>query len=395
MDTEQARKLFERYRGSVAYVEVETPTGDRHLGSAFHVGEGVFVTARHVIEGNLIRSVGTTEIVYIPLEGDDAATARTYLHSGADDIPVHRIEPGTFRVVSGPHLALDARIDIAVFRVCELDPRTPYFELGSHLDDWLGESDFVLSQVLVLGYPPIPFARRPTLVASRADVVSQIDRYDIPHVQFIVSSIPRGGLSGAVVYSEWGFVLGVMTHSLLVGDRPEELGYSNVTSVEPIYSCLADHKVLPQCQAEMWDGLWNSRRLDFTRADAVGMDASRLVASVEVFDDGTVIWIDVNCHDLERLAMTISAFADILGETWRREGRHPGVARFQLDTDYGDIAVAASQRACTEAVRHLLDCGYAANGADAPLDFFTAGDALEQRGCHPSEPVGEPPALIT
>jgi hypothetical protein len=375
VDTEQARSLFERYRGSVAYVEVETPTGDRHLGSAFHIGDGVFVTARHVVEGNEIRSVGTTEVVYIPLEGDEAATARTHLRVGDDDIPVHPIEPGTFTVVSGPHLALDARVDIAVFRVRDLDPRTPHFELGSHLDDWLGESDFVLSQVLILGYPPIPFARRPTLVASRADVVSQIDRYDIPHVQFIVSSIPRGGLSGGVVYSEWGFVLGVMTHSLLVGDRPEELGYSNVTSVEPIYACLTDHKLLPQCQAEMWDGLWNSRRLHFTRGDAVDMGAFRVVAGVELFDDGTVVRVDVHCLDLDRLEATISVVAEVLGETWRLELRHPGVARLQLATDYTDVAVAASQRACTEAVRHLLECGYAANGADAPLDFFMAGNS--------------------
>jgi len=51
MDTSRARELFQKYGAAVAYVEVESTTGERGLGSAFHVGEGVFVTARHVVDG--------------------------------------------------------------------------------------------------------------------------------------------------------------------------------------------------------------------------------------------------------------------------------------------------------------------------------------------------------
>jgi hypothetical protein len=61
MDSRRARDLYYKYRAAVAYVAVETPPGDQRIGSAFHVGEGIWVTARHVVEGNRVLAVGTTE----------------------------------------------------------------------------------------------------------------------------------------------------------------------------------------------------------------------------------------------------------------------------------------------------------------------------------------------
>lgn len=54
------RKLFERYASAVAYVAVRSPTGAESIGTAFHVGEGVFLTARHVVEQREILQVRTT-----------------------------------------------------------------------------------------------------------------------------------------------------------------------------------------------------------------------------------------------------------------------------------------------------------------------------------------------
>src|ERR1035441_11087165 len=48
---------------------------------------------------------------------------------------------------SGPYFRPDETVDVAVFRVQGYDPRLPWVPLGSHLDDWLGESDFVLAEI--------------------------------------------------------------------------------------------------------------------------------------------------------------------------------------------------------------------------------------------------------
>ena len=61
------RDLFERYAPAVAYVSVRLPNGDESIGSAFHVGEGVFVTARHVVEGCTILEIANTVDRYVPV----------------------------------------------------------------------------------------------------------------------------------------------------------------------------------------------------------------------------------------------------------------------------------------------------------------------------------------
>lgn len=46
-----AKELHAEYSGAVLPVVVKDKNGDPGIGSAFHVGSGSFVTARHVIEG--------------------------------------------------------------------------------------------------------------------------------------------------------------------------------------------------------------------------------------------------------------------------------------------------------------------------------------------------------
>lgn len=131
-----------------------------------------------------------------------------------------------------------------------------FLELGGHLDDWLGEHDLVLHRTLVMGYPPIPFSDRPTLVAAIGEINALIDNYLDKRVYFIISTIPRGGFSGApaiVAYNEDNFeagtaVLGVITNSLVGNSLPTELGFMAVLSVESIYTCLEHNKILPKEQ---------------------------------------------------------------------------------------------------------------------------------------------------
>ena len=60
------RQLFRHYGPAVAYVEVESSDGDRGIGTAFHVGGGIYVTARHVVEGQTI--IGINHVVEFPIE---------------------------------------------------------------------------------------------------------------------------------------------------------------------------------------------------------------------------------------------------------------------------------------------------------------------------------------
>lgn len=277
------RKIYGKYATAMAYVAVQQPDGTQGIGSAFHVGDGVFVTARHVVENNTVLEISTVSKSYIPVSDDsNEATTTTVVLSDRETFRAHTIRPTVLEIIKGPFFHENEKIDIAVFQVSGLDSYTPAMPLGCHLDDWLGIDDLVLSEVLVLGFPPIPFSRAPTLIAARGEVNGLIDVRHSPHVHFIVSAMARGGFSGGVVITRDEFILGVITQSLVMNNEPEQLGYMTVISVEPIYQCLADHKMLPRVQSDQWDGLWNGRTSWFAKDAEHG--PNRL--SVDVFDDG-------------------------------------------------------------------------------------------------------------
>jgi hypothetical protein len=359
MESGKAHDIFMDYCAAMVYVEVELPSGDRSIGSAFHVGEGVFVTARHVVEGNKILEIASTDPAYIPLSGEEAKKAKVFVRKGDENIPSHRVSNGVLELDRGPFFHLHDDVDIAVFRVREIDSHTPVVQLGSHLDDWLGYGDFVLSEAIVLGYPPVPMTRGPILIWARAEVNAQVDLYDTKPVHFVLSAMPRGGFSGGVAISEYGFALGVVTRSLTSNYSPVEMGFMTVIGVEPIYECLADHQLLPDIQAEGWDGLWNTISLWF-RDPGLGI-ADRFVNGpvLEIFDDGKKFALTIICDNNPRaLESAIGAAESALSEyeCVRFEIR-PGMIRLDIPAqgDQTSAAVRAAGKAMSVA---LISYGY-------------------------------------
>jgi hypothetical protein len=216
--------------------------GDQGIGAAFHVGDGVFVTARHVVEGMASCHVELDSYRLMRLA---EAAAQTIGYG----------EPAPIAIE--PHVHPDPNKDVAAFAIPHL-ACLPAIPLGGHLDDWITDHDFVLNEVLVLGFPPIPLSKKVVLVATRAQINAVVDLINVDHVHFIASAMARGGFSGGVVLSEWGVALGVVTSSLLKNGAPEELGYLTVLTVEPILECLGAHGLLPKALAEQWDGLFTA-----------------------------------------------------------------------------------------------------------------------------------------
>jgi S1-C subfamily serine protease len=241
MNSEHFRKLYEEYASGVAYVAVEDAAGAQSIGTAFHVGEGVFVTARHVVDGKAILSVATTE----------RSIQTVKVLEGARQIETTRW-PGKGKMVRGPFLHPDENIDVAALVVEGIN--APVIQLGGHLDDWLG-TELVLRPVLVLGYPPIPFSKEPILVAATGEVNAIVDKYTGGHPHFVLSTMARGGFSGGLALTDFGCALGVITESLGLADQPPELGYLSVLTVEPIYVCLGtpqDHAARDERSVADW-----------------------------------------------------------------------------------------------------------------------------------------------
>jgi trypsin-like peptidase len=254
MDQERARDLYFKYRAAVAYVAVRTPAGDNAIGTAFHVGDNVWITARHVVAGNAIEEIATVD------ESIDRYTERLDMDGGVR-LSSECSPAGSYRVVGEPLLHPDETVDVAALQLTgpysnafdkpvllgDRGRPTPVIALGGWLDDWLGD-ELTLEPALVLGYPPIPFGGAPQLVPSRAEVSVVLDKRSERHPYFVLSAMARGGFSGAPAITAFENALGVTTEALVMDGEPAQLGYFAVLSVEPIYDCLVHHGLLPNGQ---------------------------------------------------------------------------------------------------------------------------------------------------
>lgn len=237
-----ANTQFCQFRSCVAYVETCDKNGIVGIGTCFHVGEGVFVTARHVIESKTITKIGF-----------DDFDANRELVETRENLGTKK-KHGSVTIVGGPHFHADNTVDVACFKVQPYP--TSFILLGGHLDDWLGQYELVLNRTIVLGYPPIPLSDRPVLVASVGEINALVDKYVGSHPHFIISTMARGGFSGSpvlVAYNESNLnggtaALGLVTESLTTNEQEPELGYMAVLTVEPIYNCLEIHNMLPEAQ---------------------------------------------------------------------------------------------------------------------------------------------------
>ncbi len=241
-----AKIQFNKYKSCVAYIESVDDRGDKAIGSCFHVGEGVFVTARHVVEYRKELQIGF----------DDDSITMNLMQRPEN---WSKENPGNICITAGPYFHPDESVDIACFRV-DIFPEDS-IPLGGHLDDWLGQYELVLHKTLILGYPPIPLSTRPVLVASLGEINALADLYVSKHPHFLVSTMARGGFSGGpalVAYNELNVdggtaALGIITQSLITNNGALETGYMAVLTVEPIYTCLEAHGMLPKAQEMIFD----------------------------------------------------------------------------------------------------------------------------------------------
>lgn len=222
------RRLYQLYKPCVACVVVRDQHGDLHRGSAFHIGNGFLVTARHVVQSMEISEV-------VPH------------HYAQKPVSVKRVHTPLVESVDLAILETDFSLEhyMTKVQIVEGDrfrKKVDFVQIGGHLDDWLDDG-LILSKAIIIGYPIVP--RVPSLVpvVIEAEVNAIVHRYDEPYVHFIMSSVPRGGFSGAPVLSEFGFLLGVLTDSLYGNDQPHELGFASAVSVEPLLELIHEDKI--------------------------------------------------------------------------------------------------------------------------------------------------------
>lgn len=178
---------MDNYSSSVFYVEVITPAGGYDIGTAFHLGDGFFATARHVIAGNKITKLGrndTSQKSHFTESGAQRSTRFPFFET--DKIVNTYVHPS--EAVDVALIEIDRR---DIYPIVQLDPGT----------DARTEGEYLMQEVVTLGYPPIPFATGAHLVVFRGEVSAVIENRIDKHRHFVISGMARGGFSGGPVLS--------------------------------------------------------------------------------------------------------------------------------------------------------------------------------------------------
>lgn len=235
------RVLYQTYKYCLARVTILTSEGDLQNGTAFHIGDGWLVTARHILESGSLEEIVTE-----------------YCN---EKLNVEKIIYSSDKLVDLALIKTDIDLSHYLTKVTIMgNPvgfvKTDHIEIGGHLNDWIGDG-FILSKVLLMGYPIVPFSDKVNLVVAEGEVNSVLDKYNERHPYFLISCMPRGGFSGGPVLSEYGFLLGVTTESLVLDNKEAELGYSAVLSVEPLLDLLYENDIFPGKNGEFLKFLYS------------------------------------------------------------------------------------------------------------------------------------------
>lgn len=287
------QETYLRAAAAVAFVAVEATDGTAGIGSAFHIGEGVFITARHVVEGVTIQEIATTKSVHLLEEG------------GGQVMP-----PRLLHLIDGPHFGPDD-LDVSVFRVDLGGQVLPAITLSDHTDYGLGENDLVLSDILILGYPPIPFTTVPSQVATLGQINAVVRVRHSSVLHFIASAMARGGFSGGPVLDASGKAVALVTESLGHGEAPTETGYMSLLSIEPAVDLAARtygfsiHGAYP---GRYSDTLYAAR---FSNPSARALNSLIYDASVYIYDDDRDLFVEMLCRDEALLERAIETFVAI------------------------------------------------------------------------------------
>lgn len=226
--------LYQSHKPSMVRITVKTETGDLSNGSAFHIGDGWLATAAHVVNSGEIEEI-VSEYCQQELK--------------VEKIICHKDERVDLAIIK-TNLDLNHYLTkTTIVNPTEGFVQTDHIQIGGHLDDGIGD-ELVLSKVLLMGYPPIPFSNGAVLLATEGEVNAVVDKYNGPHPHFIISNMGRGGYSGGPVISEYGFLLGILTESLVANGQFEELGYSSAISIEPLLVLLQENGVYPGTNKE-------------------------------------------------------------------------------------------------------------------------------------------------
>jgi len=226
-------QLYNNIKEQLVVIEV-TAGIDIKCGTAFHIGEGLLVTAKHNVREQSF-SLKTQEDESIPFNGE-------LFLSNDSDIAV--LKTGFLPRVMWRSIQTGKEL---------LDEiSSPMFiSLGAYFASADMAPLYLLSDVFLFGFPPIPMTNKPELVAMRAQVNAFVKTRQNDHNLFILSSTARGGFSGGPVIDKDQNLIGICIEALYRDHQEIEMGFAAAVCIDPLFDLLHTNNLYPAGNDEL------------------------------------------------------------------------------------------------------------------------------------------------
>lgn len=341
------KKLYIESSSAIAFIAViDDKTEKEGIGTAFHVGEGIFVTARHVVEGKEIKEIATTKRII-----------ENYQEGKFEELSETTRNPYYFKIIDGPHFPNDKELDIALLKVDLLGVDLPALNLDEMTSYRINDNTYILDEVLIIGYPPIPFTIAPIQITSKARVNAVIDVHHSQHPHLIVSAIARGGFSGGPVLAKSGQVIGIVTESLIMNGESTESGFMSILCIEPVIKELINvYNFDLDAHNINWNAWWEplyAAKLSNTTSPNNQLNPRISDAGIYLYDDDRDVFAEIKCDNPQILEEALIAFKKICEIDIDDEDSASTFRRF-----FPDGSEYTLQKAALSAVQVFLDGNY-------------------------------------
>lgn len=251
----QFRKQCYRHIPCLVQIEVRDENGNFDIGTGFHIGGGYIVTAAHVARKGNVKVLAHPFIASADREGETAFS------DAADGEHETWLETTELNVARALYPADDS-VDLALLetdfdsgffmsdKLVDDRKKVDHFRLKDFWDEHFWEDEVLTSDVLILGYPRIPLSSKSYLVTTKANIISVVGKMSKEHTFLVLSSMARGGFSGAPVINSKGRVIAICIESLNHQELVEA-GFTTAITVEALNRLLVEQQVYPGRNAKI------------------------------------------------------------------------------------------------------------------------------------------------
>lgn len=342
------KKLYIESSSAIVFIAViDEKTENEGIGTAFHVGNGIFITAKHVVEGKKIKEIATTKRII-----------ENYQEGKFEELSETILNPYYFKITDGPHFPEDKTLDIALLKVDLLGIDLPFLNLDEMTSYRINDNTYLLDEVLIVGYPPIPFTRAPIQITSKARVNAVIDVHHSQYPHLIVSAMARGGFSGGPVLARNGKVIGIVTESLIMNGQSAESGFMSILCIESVIKELIR---IYNFDLDLHDINWNAwweplyaAKLSNKTSPNNKLNPRISDAEIYIYDDDRDVFGEIKCDNAQILEKALTSFREICEIDIYEEDSTSTFKRFMPD----NVSEYTLQKAAIRAVQVFLDAEY-------------------------------------